>query len=246
MASHRLLSVLLVCTFFSLLPSSYPSASDGSDKVELTLYYETLCPYCSYFIAYRLIRVFTDGLLPIVNLRLVPWGNAGIDPSGNFQCQHGPNECLMNTVEACAINIYPDVRKHFPFIQCIESLAYERREGEWQTCFAKASADSGLIFDCCKRNGHQLELQYADETARLNPPHAFVPWVLVNNQPLKEEYNNFLVYVCKAYKGSAVPKICGGGGSKFEANSSREVAAKTAIEVCYAAEQKNSTSFVHV
>lgn len=32
----------------------------------------------------------------------------------------------------------------------------------------------------------QLEKAYADETASLNPNHRFVPWVLVNNQPLQE------------------------------------------------------------
>lgn len=32
----------------------------------------------------------------------------------------------------------------------------------------------------------QLETAYADETTKLNPTHRFVPWVLVNNQPLQE------------------------------------------------------------
>lgn len=32
----------------------------------------------------------------------------------------------------------------------------------------------------------QLEQGYADETARLNPPHRFVPLVLVNDIPLEE------------------------------------------------------------
>lgn len=32
----------------------------------------------------------------------------------------------------------------------------------------------------------QLEQRHAYETAKLNPPHRFVPWVVVNNQPLEE------------------------------------------------------------
>lgn len=32
----------------------------------------------------------------------------------------------------------------------------------------------------------QIEQYYAKETAQLNPPHRFVPWVVVNNQPLQE------------------------------------------------------------
>lgn len=32
----------------------------------------------------------------------------------------------------------------------------------------------------------QIETKYARETAQLNPPHRFVPWLVVNNKPLAE------------------------------------------------------------
>lgn len=32
----------------------------------------------------------------------------------------------------------------------------------------------------------QLELRYANETGNLIPPHVFVPWVVVNGEPLKQ------------------------------------------------------------
>ncbi|KAL8129420.1 hypothetical protein V2J09_018575 [Rumex salicifolius] len=192
--------------FFCFGPSN--AAAEG-EKVDLTVYYETLCPYCSKFISTSLVRVFTDGLLPIVRLRLIPWGNAGLNPTGSFQCQHGETECMLNTVEACTITAYPDVERHFPFIQCIERLSYQERQSEWTDCFAAASLDPQPVYDCYNNgNGRQIELQYEYETDHLNPPHEYVPWVLVNDQPLEVNYKNFVDYVCKAYKGDDIPEVC--------------------------------------
>ncbi|XP_010264556.1 PREDICTED: gamma-interferon-inducible lysosomal thiol reductase isoform X2 [Nelumbo nucifera] len=167
MAFRRLASLFLLSYLFlfgSLF--SYCSAarvsSSASGKVSLALYYETLCPYCSSFIVKHLANVFEKGLIKIVDLKLVPYGNAKVGSNNTITCQHGSYECLLNTVEACAINVWPDL----------------------------------------------LELRYAAETDALQPPHKYVPWVVVDGQPLYEDYENYITYVCKAYKGSAVPKAC--------------------------------------
>lgn len=54
----------------------------------------------------------------------------------------------------------------------------------------------------------QLELKYAAETNSLVPPHQYVPWVVVDGQPLYEDYENFISYICKAYKGNVMPEAC--------------------------------------
>lgn len=40
----------------------------------------------------------------------------------------------------------------------------------------------------------QLELQYAAETDALQPPHQYVPWVVVDGQPLYE-VRSFLMII---------------------------------------------------
>nr|DAD28106.1 TPA_asm: hypothetical protein HUJ06_029574 [Nelumbo nucifera] len=114
MAFRRLASLFLLSYLFlfgSLF--SYCSAarvsSSASGKVSLALYYETLCPYCSSFIVKHLANVFEKGLIKIVDLKLVPYGNAKVGSNNTITCQHGSYECLLNTVEACAINVWPDL-----------------------------------------------------------------------------------------------------------------------------------------
>ncbi|XP_022766243.1 gamma-interferon-inducible lysosomal thiol reductase-like [Durio zibethinus] len=200
MASLRLFTSLLLLLLFI---STY-----NAQNVTLSVYYETLCPYCADFIVNHLVKLFDKGLISIVNLRLVPWGNAVMQRDGTFGCQHGPDECLLNAIEACTIIIYPNVEWHFRFILCVERLTLENKLNEWVNCFDMTRLGTVPI-DCYKSGyGNVLEKQYAAETTQLNPPHKFVPWVLVNGQPLQEDFKNFASYVCKAYQGERVPEAC--------------------------------------
>ncbi|KAL5748153.1 hypothetical protein ACOSQ2_025450 [Xanthoceras sorbifolium] len=226
-----LLSVLIFCLL--LLINNNPgvvSSSTQNGKVSLELYYESLCPYCSNFIVNYLDKLFQDQLLTLVDLKLIPYGNAKIGSNNTITCQHGPSECLLNTVEACAIDIWPEVTEHFPFINCVETLVYEHKYPQWETCFDKLGLDSKLVSDCYTSGyGKKLELQYAAETNSLEPPHTYVPWVVVDGQPLYEDYENFISYICKAYKGSTVPKAC----SNILLNTIHKQNADRIRPVCY-------------
>lgn len=57
-------------------------------KLNLTLYYDSMCPSSRDFIIKDLVKVFMEDLIRIVNLWLVPWGNALIvEPNKNIICQ---------------------------------------------------------------------------------------------------------------------------------------------------------------
>ncbi|KAK2972106.1 hypothetical protein RJ640_010269 [Escallonia rubra] len=225
--------VLLLLSVYSCYASSDVDAAMASDdyKVTLSLYYESLCPYCAGFIVNQLRDVVETDLRNIVNLRLVPWGNTQRTPNHTWICQHGRDECVLNVVEACAINIWPDLATHFKFIQCIERFELEGKRAQWQSCFGALGLNPKPVTDCYKtRTGVDLDLRAADETDRLSRPHRFVPWVLVNNKPLAEDYQNFIAYVCKAYRGSNKPEAC--TSRRFEINLTG--IPDTRHPVCYA------------
>ncbi|KAK6245126.1 hypothetical protein QUC31_011535 [Theobroma cacao] len=186
------------------------STSNSSQKVNVSIYYEALCVRCAKFIINKLEDVFENGLISIINLRLVPWGASYISKSNNtIICKHGQDECQLNTIQACAIYVWPDVNKHYGLIYCIEFLAIEERQKEWESCFKSLGLPQKHILDCYNSGkGRTLELAYANETAHLSPRHAFTPWVVVNNQSIGNDYENFAAYICKAYKGNASTESC--------------------------------------
>ncbi|KAK4342690.1 hypothetical protein RND71_038506 [Anisodus tanguticus] len=211
MASYNQITRLIIT--FALIPwlmfQEKCHVCCSQDKVNLSLYYESLCPYCADFIVNQLVKVLQTDLGSIVNLRLVPWGNTRIAPNSSWICQHGTDECQINTVEACAIKVWSNLETHIKFINCVERLHLENRHSSWQSCFAATGLSQTPIENCYNNGlGYRLEQAYADETAKLNPPHRFVPWVLVNNQPLQEDYQNFIAYICRAYRGHNIPQAC--------------------------------------
>ncbi|XP_076928333.1 gamma-interferon-responsive lysosomal thiol protein-like [Bidens hawaiensis] len=137
--------------------------------------------------------------------------NAGLLDNGTIVCQHGEPECKLNTVEACAINAWPVVTEHFPFISCVEALAAQAKYDEWEACFENLKLDPNPVTECIISGlGYKLELEYADEIRALQPPNLYVPWVVVDGQPLLDDYKNFTGYACRAYKGPNVPQACSG------------------------------------
>lgn len=100
----------------------------SQDKVLVGLYAESLCGDCVAFSsgpmneAYNKVYMSRMVFAYMVNytypheakvgsiftLRYVPWGNAQIAKNGSFECQHGKMECVVNTIEACAIYYYPN------------------------------------------------------------------------------------------------------------------------------------------
>ncbi|XP_061368256.1 gamma-interferon-responsive lysosomal thiol protein-like [Gastrolobium bilobum] len=214
--------VIALVLFFFIYEAEGASYSSGShidgaeitplanQKVNLSVYYESLCQSCETFIIKNLGDIFNNDLIDILNLQLVPWANAHINNTNNsISCQNGPDECELNSLAACALNIWPKVDKHYGLIVCFEFLAIDGRNKNWLDCLDQLGLPKEPILNCFNSgNGTELGKKYINETSQLQPPHSFVPWVVVNNQPIGKDYANFTYYVCKAYRGVAVPAGC--------------------------------------
>ncbi|XP_017441581.1 gamma-interferon-responsive lysosomal thiol protein isoform X2 [Vigna angularis] len=178
-------------------------------KVNLSVYYNSLCQSCAQFIIKDLKNVFDSNLISIVNLRLVPWANAHINNNNSsISCQNGPDECELNSLESCALNLWHKVDIQYELINCFEFLAIRGTINTWKECLDQLGLPMELFLNCFNMgNGTQLGKAYINQIAHLSPSPSFVPWVVVNNQPVGKDYANFTHYVCKAYGGVAVPEV---------------------------------------
>ncbi|CAH1390063.1 unnamed protein product [Nezara viridula] len=118
MAILFLLVTIVGCVF------ARPS-SDNVKPVEITLYYETLCPGCQQFITKELLPVYTeteyDFASLISKIELVPYGLVfTLNDTHHYDCQHGRSECDGNKLHACAINYIPDTLTTLNYISCLE------------------------------------------------------------------------------------------------------------------------------
>lgn len=184
--------------------------------VNLTLYYESLCPDCKRFFATQLYQTWKAVGTKVLNLTLVPYGNAReTEDKGTwvFECQHGKEECVGNIIETCSINILKDINVYFDFIYCMEGKTSMPEVAAKECAFGMGiESDLPAIMTCANgAQGNMLEHQMALMTDALNPPHQYVPWVTINGvhtekmERMAEE--DLLSLVCETYKGIP-PKVC--------------------------------------
>ncbi|KAG1667250.1 Gamma-interferon-inducible lysosomal thiol reductase [Nymphon striatum] len=185
------------------------------DKVDVEIYYESLCGGCEYLITKTLVPTYKK-LKDIMNLTFVVYGNA-FDvklPSGEIQirCQHGPAECIGNLVENCGLHYIEDIESKVDFINCMETSTEPQKYG--QKCASQVGkSEIWPKVEACMHSklGHELILKAQAKTFALKPSHQYVPWTLVNGVHQtkydKSTVSTMVQYVCDEYKGPK-PELC--------------------------------------
>ncbi|KAL4634787.1 gamma-interferon-inducible lysosomal thiol reductase [Arapaima gigas] len=194
--------------------------SEGEPPVEVALYYESLCPGCRSFLVLQLYPTWLM-LNDIMTVKLVPYGNAqetSHKEPYTFSCQHGEQECLGNMIETCVLNMI--VEAAFPIIYCMESSVDVISAGESCLKLYAPKVTWESIMSCVKGDlGNKLMHKNAQETAALNPPHQYVPWITINGKHTEDLQNKAMSslfnLVCSLYKGPK-PEACTGAFRKLD------------------------------
>ncbi|EGR33474.1 hypothetical protein IMG5_051520, partial [Ichthyophthirius multifiliis] len=231
---------MLKILFLSLLIIQSFQFKEDDQKVKVELYFESLCPGCREFINSQIqITLNTKDLLKILDIELVPYGNAKKDSQGNITCQHGENECYGNLIENCVLSKleYP---KNIKFVYCIENKIEDNQldfNKTLQDCYIElqiAQQTQGSIQQCLTSDeGKQLVIKAGEKTDQLSPKHQFVPWIIVNGIHNDEEQQaaqeDLLIYVCSIYKGTIKIEACDKRFKWFK----KYLKNQSSLELCY-------------
>ncbi|XP_051894037.1 gamma-interferon-inducible lysosomal thiol reductase-like [Pristis pectinata] len=179
--------------------------------VHISLFYESLCPDCRAFMVNELCPTWAR-MKEVLNITLISFGNAEVIQDAQerqFRCQHGEAECRGNRIQNCVIYYLKNTSSYLPVICCMESAFIEM-----QQCLQEHAPTVTWenITDCADEElGSQLMYQSAQRTNELEPPHDYVPWILINGEHSEDMQHHaetgLLDLVCKTYTGPP-PVVC--------------------------------------
>ena len=116
-------------------------------------------------------------------------------------------------MESCAIRLNEEQgsASYLSFIFCAEASSHPSSAGP--SCAEKTGVAYGPIQSCIDGPlGNQYQHEFAVQTENLNPPHKYVPWVVVNgvfNETVQDEItDNVIKYVCKQIEPANRPAVC--------------------------------------
>lgn len=200
-------------------------------KVDVDVYYESLCPDSRKFFTNQLYPALQKNLSMFVNLNLVPYGKSEMNKTGDnimFKCHHGEAECEGNKIQACALRHIEDGKNTqglgynkiaVAFINCLMDKA--TRDGDKakfpiEECGTVNNVKDIIktIEDCSKNpEGSDLLFKMGKMTEELNPKLKSVPTVIFNkmqkDDDISEANSNFVKALCQYIKGDK-PAECNG------------------------------------
>lgn len=202
----------------------------AQNKVSLGIYFESCSFKSQNYIVNSLSRAWNkQGFPDVVDVLLVPWGfqtyKSTLTGHYSYQCQHGPNECIIQKIESCAA-MYISRSRFVTFVIELQKKAYNNCHQNCTNCF-DAITISKTIAEKLNISWHQIgncinTVDVADQaemlsyikTMQLDPPLTKVPWITLQGNHTNNCVDNTLKCVCQVYNSSS--SVC--KHKKYEVN----------------------------
>ncbi|XP_055706550.1 GILT-like protein 3 [Phlebotomus papatasi] len=164
-----------------------------SEKLQVSVYYEALCVDSVYFFTRQLIPTYNE-YGDKMDLKLIPYGKASHywnkdENKYEFLCQHGPNECLLNKIHACALDVLP-FQSSLTFINCLMGKFHEDMDETIRHC---SPSDVTELEKCMKTRKDELLAGHGNATMKIGL--TFVPTIVPQNDTCYKRrdslYSNF-------------------------------------------------------
>uniref|UniRef100_A0A8D8PV95 GILT-like protein F37H8.5 n=1 Tax=Cacopsylla melanoneura TaxID=428564 RepID=A0A8D8PV95_9HEMI len=213
------LSLFVLCAVFGVSFSLTTQERVNISKTNVTVYYEALCKDSAMFVTKQvyplLITNQSTSIAHYVDVTFVPFGKAKVinqteDGMYNFECHHGPEECLGNKYQACAIKHVEDKMSLQKYINCTMAQGYLTKETNYSVgkkCADELKLDSAMLETCANgKEGNELLAMFGNKTAELMPALTSVPTVTFNDmfnaEKQTESMKNLQSVLCKEIPNS--------------------------------------------
>lgn len=169
-----------------VLAASLLVCKAGSGPVDVSVYYESMCPDSELFVQQQLLPTYTE-LKDYINVELIPYGNAhysGERHNYQFTCQHGPEECYGNMVQTCFIYLVNNTESQIKFVNCAFNSPTQKKSLD--RCIDSKDLRRQVKKCVTGKLGNDLQYEMAKKTDSLQPPHTFIPWITINGNGSRE------------------------------------------------------------
>ncbi|KAH9426361.1 hypothetical protein DERP_010929 [Dermatophagoides pteronyssinus] len=200
---------MMKLTLTVLLLSMILGTSLAVKKVNVHLFYETICPGCQQEFQRSVVPAHKN-IGQYLNFDLVPWGNARIfknDYVFGIICQHGEQECWGNQFHACVINKL-SYEEAFNFVDCFFRTHENLKDvkGKCQSCSKELNIDFDKMKQCAESDeGQNYVLGMNNRTIAIAKGKTGVPWTVIEGVATGDDITE---YACKEFLKAQGVEYC--------------------------------------
>ncbi|KAJ8976754.1 hypothetical protein NQ317_019417 [Molorchus minor] len=201
----------------ALASAQHDHHNHAEHRVDVAVYYESLCPDSRKFFTQQLYPSLQTNLADFVNLTLVPYGKTKSTFDVNsyqFECHHGPAECKGNKIQACALKLVQDPNPeketmlHSPTIECAR-INHVSNVNDIDNCADHTDASNYLA-------------DYGRQTDKIQSSLKSVPTIVFKNQYKEDDskmaQTSFVKVLCSYIEHDKPQECLKNGASGLKAS----------------------------